>query len=132
MTQPATKASKQPGPEYEVRNPVVADASEMYSMAKLCGLDVNSEYSYLMVCHYFSATSAVATDGDRVIGYISGFRPPESPSDLFVWQIAVSPEARGRGVAGKMLDELVERLRPEGLSTPASAARSVKVPSPLL
>ena len=99
-----------------VRPPVLDDAPAMHAMAARCGLDLNSEYSYLMVCQYFRATSAVAVHGGRVVGFVSGFLVPDSPSELFVWQVAVAPEMRGRGVAGTMLDSLTERLGPSGLN----------------
>jgi L-2,4-diaminobutyric acid acetyltransferase len=103
-------------PELTVRPPVLADAHAMHSLAFRCGLDLNSGYSYLMVCQYFHATSAVASVEGRVAGFISGFRIPASPSELFVWQIAVSPGMRGRGMASRMLDGLVERLADTGVT----------------
>jgi len=88
----------------------------MHRLASECGLDVNSEYSYLMVCQYFKETSAVATHNEEVAGFVSGFLVPDSPTELFIWQIAVSPRARGKGIASQMLDSLIERLRDRGVN----------------
>lgn len=88
----------------------------MYRLAARSGLDINSEYSYLMVSHYFHSTSTVAVSDGEVVGFISGFRVPEAPAELFVWQIAVSPETRGQGIAKRMLTDLVTRLHPEGIN----------------
>lgn len=71
-------------------------------------LDVNSRYAYLLWCRDFAATSVVARSNDDVIGFITGFRRPDRPSTLVVWQVAVAEAARGMGVAGAMLDALFD------------------------
>jgi L-2,4-diaminobutyric acid acetyltransferase len=71
---------------------------------------VNSAYAYVMWADHFAESSIVAvTEMNRVVGFVNGFRPPSDPTTLFVWQIAVAPEVRGRGVGGRMLDELLAR-----------------------
>jgi L-2,4-diaminobutyric acid acetyltransferase len=79
------------------------------------GLDVNSRYAYLLWCRDFAATSVVARAGDRLAGFITGYRRPDAPDTLFVWQVAVGPDFRRRGLASRMLDHLVEPLRSEGV-----------------
>jgi len=44
------------------------------------------------------------------MGWVSGYRPPSAPENFFVWQVAVSAAARGRGLAGRMIEALL--LRP--------------------
>jgi L-2,4-diaminobutyric acid acetyltransferase len=51
----------------------------------------------------------VAERGGALLGWISAYRPPSSPDQLFVWQVAVDPIARGEGLALKMLDALLAR-----------------------
>ncbi len=58
----------------------------------------------------------VATAGDRQVGFISGYRPPTRPDVLFVWQVAVAEAARGRGIAGRMLDDLIARPACSGVT----------------
>lgn len=72
-------------------------------------LDTNSAYCNLLQCTDFRETCVLAERGDRLIGWISAYRPPASPERLFIWQVAVASEARGEGLALKMLDELLER-----------------------
>jgi L-2,4-diaminobutyric acid acetyltransferase len=69
-------------------------------------LDVNSRYSYVVWCRDFAATSVVARLDDQVVGFVTGYRRPDAPDVLMVWQVAVGAAARGRGVAGRMLDTL--------------------------
>lgn len=79
-------------------------------------LDLNSSYAYLLWCRDFSRTSIVACDGDRVVGFVTGYRRTASPHTLFVWQVAVDAARRGGGIAGRMLDTLLDRLAPAGVT----------------
>lgn len=116
-------ASGQPVPmkdcdraEFRLRPPTLEDAPKMWEL--VCQsevLDVNSPYLYLLLCRDFARTSLVATCGDRLSGFVTGYRPPERPDVLFVWQVAVSPEDRRRGLARRMLCELVARCRSDDL-----------------
>jgi L-2,4-diaminobutyric acid acetyltransferase len=73
-------------------------------------LDANSRYAYLLWCRDFSATSMVARLDGEVVGFVTGYRRPDAPDTLLVWQIAVAAHARGRGIAGDLLDALVSRV----------------------
>ncbi|SEB52043.1 diaminobutyrate acetyltransferase [Paramicrobacterium humi] len=87
--------------------PEVRHAAEMWRVARDSKtLDVNSSYAYLVYCRDFARTSRVAVIDGRVVGFVIGHVRPESPHHLFVWQIAVDESARGKGLAGRLLDEL--------------------------
>lgn len=93
-----------------LRRPAVADARSMVRLAAASRvLDVNSDYAYLLFARDFDETCVVADRGDRLTGFATGYRPPRRPDVLFVWQIAVAEEARGEGLASRMLDDLVRR-----------------------
>jgi diaminobutyrate acetyltransferase len=51
----------------------------------------------------------LAEDGGRLLGFVSAFRPPTRADVLFVWQVAVAAVARGAGIGGRMLTDLVQR-----------------------
>ena len=72
-------------------------------------LDPNSAYCHLIQCTHFSDTCVVAERSGVVLGWIAAYRPPSEPDQIFVWQVAVDPAARGTGLAGRMLDALAER-----------------------
>lgn len=74
-------------------------------------LDVNSDYCYLMWSTYFANSSIVATDNHQVIGFISGFTPPEDDETLFIWQIAVDENYRGNGLATRMIHALIDKMK---------------------
>ncbi|UYP20490.1 diaminobutyrate acetyltransferase [Rhodococcus sp. Z13] len=96
----------------------IADGKRLWQIARDSQvLDVNSGYAYVLWCRDFGDTSVVATDGtDRPVGFVTGYRRPEDPRTLFVWQVAVDADQRGRGIAGRMLDHLLDRLEPLGVT----------------
>jgi L-2,4-diaminobutyric acid acetyltransferase len=94
-----------------IDNPTVADGPACWRLAAATGvLDVNSRYAYLLWFRDFAETSVVARCDGAVVGFVSGYRRPERPQTLLVWQVAVAEAARGRGVAAAMLDALHERV----------------------
>lgn len=77
-------------------------------------LDLNSPYTYLMLCRYFADTCVVAEEDGEPLGFILGYRMPERPESVFVWQVTTSPAARGRGLATSMMAELLQRHARQG------------------
>lgn len=72
-------------------------------------LDTNSAYCNLLQCTHFADTCVVAERAGQILGWISGYCPPSEPDRIFVWQVAVHPDARGLGLGQKMLSILVDR-----------------------
>ncbi|WP_214401097.1 diaminobutyrate acetyltransferase [Pseudonocardia lacus] len=94
-----------------VRRPGVSDGAACWRLACASGIrSVNSRYAYLLWARDFDDTSAVAWRRNAVVGFTTGFRRPDEPSTLFVWQVVVAEAVRGRGVGAAMLDVLVDRL----------------------
>lgn len=88
----------------------------MWRIARDSGtLDLNASYAYLLWGRDFAATSLVAVAGDGPAGFVTGYLRPDQPETLMVWQVAVDERHRGRGLARRMLDALVD-----GLERPAS------------
>lgn len=80
----------------------------MWEIARDSGaLDLNSSYAYLLFCRDFARTCRVALVGDEVVGFVLGYRRPERPDCLFVWQVGVDERYRGRGISSRLLDDLV-------------------------
>jgi L-2,4-diaminobutyric acid acetyltransferase len=94
--------------------PTVADGAALWRIAKDSGkLDLNSSYSYLLWCRDFAGTSVVVrTDDGTPVGFVTGYFRPERPGTLLVWQVAVDAAHRGRGLAARLLDALVDRVAP--------------------
>jgi L-2,4-diaminobutyric acid acetyltransferase len=93
-----------------MRKPNPEDGSVVYDLVENCKpLDTNSMYCNNLQCSHFRDTAVLAEEQGETIGFISGYLLPEQPDTLFVWQVAVSPKARGLGLASKMLLELLSR-----------------------
>jgi len=60
-------------------------------------------------CSHFSGTSVAATCQGELLGFISGYLIPERPNTLFIWQVAVDEQARGQGLATRMLQNILAR-----------------------
>jgi L-2,4-diaminobutyric acid acetyltransferase len=71
-------------------------------------LDENSPYAYLLLATHFADSSVIAEADGRVVGFIGGYRPPSRPDATFVWQVAVDPVARRRGLGKRMLHHMVD------------------------
>jgi L-2,4-diaminobutyric acid acetyltransferase len=91
------------------RHPIVPDGLALWRLVGEAGtLDLNSAYAYLVVCRDFAETCIVAEEAGRIAGFVMGYRPPRKPDTVFVWQIGVAPEARGRGLGSLVLDRLLQ------------------------
>lgn len=93
-------------------------------------LDVNSSYSYLMWSKYFNQTSIIAEcENNDVIGFVSGFLQPESPDTLFIWQVAVDHKHRGKGLATKLIEQLLNQLESEKVNFLEATVTPSNIPS---
>lgn len=96
--------------DFYFREPAKNDGAAVWELIKGTKvLDLNSSYSYLMWCDIFSETSIVAEKDGEIFGFISGYKNPNNPNKLFIWQVAVDVSARGNGLATKMLRQLLKR-----------------------
>ncbi|GAA2968816.1 diaminobutyrate acetyltransferase [Actinokineospora diospyrosa] len=99
-----------------ITEPSTEDGSELWRIARDSrSLDLNSSYAYLLWCRDFADTSAVALVDGRPVGFVIGFVRPAAPDTVVVWQIAVDGGQRGKGLAAKLLDHLLDRLAPRGV-----------------
>lgn len=96
--------------ELELRAPNLNDGNAVSELISQCPpLDTNSRYCNLLQCSHFSSTSVTAFKRGDLVGYISGYLIPEQPDCLFIWQVAVGKEARGLGLATRMLKHILAR-----------------------
>ena len=66
-------------------------------------LDHNSFYLYHLLASRFADTCAVVDAPAGLAGLATGFRRPDRPDTLFVWQVATAAEHRGRGIARRLV-----------------------------
>lgn len=93
-----------------IRPPCVTDGASVNALIAGCPpLDRNSLYCNLLQCTHFSATSALAEQEGKVIGFASGYRLPDESETLFVWQVAVDRIARGQALGKHLLLDILSR-----------------------
>ncbi|WP_028021470.1 diaminobutyrate acetyltransferase [Enterovibrio calviensis] len=96
--------------EWMFRVPRIDDGIKIHSLIASCPpLDENSSYCNFLQSSHFNKTCIVAEHDGKVAGFISAYLKPDAPSELFVWQVAVSPDMRGKGLAYRMLQGLLKR-----------------------
>ena len=113
FTETIEEPDKKPGKleDYVFRKPEASDGANVHELvARSKPLLPNSTYCNLLQCTHFADTCVVAeTDDGKLAGWTSAYILPKQPNVLFVWQIAVDESARGKGLARKMLAELLNR-----------------------
>lgn len=102
---------------FDFRAPQMRDGEAVWRLVKACPpLDTNSLYLNLLQCTHFADTCLIAERDGEIRGWVSGYRLPDDGETLFIWQIAVHPDARGQGLARQLLDRLVQLPGTQGVS----------------
>jgi L-2,4-diaminobutyric acid acetyltransferase len=106
--------SQRPSPQHldglQLRRPEAGDGHAVHELIGRCHpLDTNSLYCNLLQCTHFADSCVIALDEARPVGFLSAYFVPGQPDTLFVWQVAVAPEARNRGLGGRMLVHVLAR-----------------------
>ncbi|WP_264214611.1 diaminobutyrate acetyltransferase [Leisingera thetidis] len=110
----ALELFEQPFPE--LRKPEAKDGAEIWELVRSCApLDENSMYCNMIQCDHFRDTCVLAELDGKTAGWVSGYMLPYDPETLFVWQVAVSEDARGTGLGSLMLRELIRRDACDGV-----------------
>jgi L-2,4-diaminobutyric acid acetyltransferase len=92
------------------RKPVADDGPAITALIARCPpLDRTSAYCNLIQCTHFADHCVVAEADGRIVGWVSGHRPPSDPQAFFVWQVAVAREGRGKRLASRMINALLAR-----------------------
>lgn len=93
-----------------IRKPTAADGAEIWKLVRACKpLDENSMYCNLLQSDHFSDTCCLVELAQETVGWVSAYVMPNEPDTLFVWQVAVSEKARGRGLGALMLQSILQR-----------------------
>ena len=93
------------------RSPSTDDGLEIHRLiADSPPLDLNSAYCYHLFGAHFRDTCILAEQAGELVGFISAYRIPTRLDTLFVWQVVVSQTSRGRRIAWRMLESLLERF----------------------
>lgn len=93
-----------------IRRPRREDGAAVWRLvAQTDALDDNSMYCNLLQCSHFASTCALAELDGEIVGWVSGYIPPEHPDTYFVWQVCVAGKARGQGLAKRLINAVLSR-----------------------
>lgn len=93
-----------------IQQPELEDAAQVYDLvASAPPLELNSCYTYMLLSTHFAATSAVAKMDGKIVGFVGAYVPQSKPDVLFVWQVVVADQARGQGIARRMMEHILKR-----------------------
>ena len=89
-----------------IRNVTANDGAIMRKLAHECGtLDLHTPYTYWVNACYQSESCFVAEEDGKPIGYIMAV---DAPDVVFIWQIGIVPEWRGKGLADRLITKCVD------------------------
>lgn len=91
--------------KFKIRNVVLQDIKEVYRLlvANRPYVGLNSRYTYFLLAKDFSDTCVVAEQDGRVVGFSSGYVPPDKQDTFFNWEVVVHKDHRGNGLQKQML-----------------------------
>ena len=102
--------------DIRLRPPRLQDGKAVHDLiAGSPPLDVNSTYNYFLLCSHFADTCVIGELNGQVASFLSAYRIPGDPESLFIWQMAVDGSLRGKGMAGRMLQEVLARPAAQGV-----------------
>ncbi len=106
----ALRRSAAKAPAVRLRAPRGTDGAAIWSLIKAQpSLDDNSLYCNLLQSTHFSGTCALAEQDEKIVGWVSGYIPPEQPDTLFIWQVCVDPAVQGHGLGRKLIGDVLAR-----------------------
>ncbi|QKC66344.1 diaminobutyrate acetyltransferase [Mesorhizobium loti] len=99
------------------REPTEIHAADVWDLIAKCPpLNRNSLYCELLLCTDFADTCVLAERDGEVVGWLATYRRPSEQSTLFIWQIAVHPEARSIGVGKGLIISALNRRSCDGVT----------------
>ena len=103
-----TSSSQMDESSIQFRHPQLADGLALYELVKACPpLDLNSSYLYFLQASHFAETCLLAEQNGEIVGFVSAYLRPDSAQDLFIWQVAVASQARGKGLGRQLVSQLI-------------------------
>jgi L-2,4-diaminobutyric acid acetyltransferase len=93
-----------------LRKPVKEDGAPLHTLVRINPpLDMNSVYCNVLQCTHFADTCIVAEKEGQLVGYVTGYLMPTDPGIYFLWQVGVSRDGRGHGLATRMIQAILAR-----------------------
>ncbi|HHS13276.1 MAG TPA: phosphoribosylamine--glycine ligase [bacterium] len=92
-----------------------ADFLEVFDMvSKMPPLEPYQPHLFKIILRYFQNTCFVARCGDRLVGWVMGFRDQTNPETYFLWQIGILPAMQGSGLGTSLMKYVVKEMAEAG------------------
>jgi L-2,4-diaminobutyric acid acetyltransferase len=98
-------SKEKPRLSFKIRNVKIEDIQEVYKIltANKPFVGLNSRYTYFLLARDFSNTCVVAEHNDEIVGFSSGYVPPNRKDTFFNWETVVKKGYRGYSLQKRML-----------------------------
>ncbi len=94
------------------------DVAAVQAFVSTCPpLGVHTAFTYWVLSQYSSTFSFVAESDGRLCGLLTALATDRLDPGLYLWQLGVSEELRGQGVAGRLLSQLAQAMPPAGVTS---------------
>ncbi len=114
----------------EVINAELKDYREIHDLiGSLDGLVQHPVHFYNIMMRYFGDSFFVVKRNGTIAGVVWGFVSQADPSVFFLWQIGVSEQHRGSGIAPSLVARLIEHARERGCKKMHVTAETGNIPS---
>jgi L-2,4-diaminobutyric acid acetyltransferase len=115
------------GLAFKIQNVTFEDIAEVYKMlvANRPYVGLNSRYTYFLLARDFSDTCVVAEHEGKIIGFSTGYVPPNRQDTFFNWETVVKRGYRGCGLQKRLLLHQIKMANTayfEGTVNPSNGA----------
>ncbi|KYC45715.1 MAG: Acetyltransferase (GNAT) family protein [Candidatus Methanofastidiosum methylothiophilum] len=92
-----------------IRNCTVEDVDKVRRFVNECKpLDLHTPFTYWALFNYFPNLCFLMEEEENVIGFISGLRSSIENNMVYLWQIGVSKDQRGKNYASVLIDHFIK------------------------
>ncbi|MEN6379478.1 MAG: GNAT family N-acetyltransferase [Methanofastidiosum sp.] len=94
-----------------IRNCTVEDVENVRKFVNACKpLELHTPFTYWTLFNYFSNLCFLMIEGEELIGFISGIRSSLDKDVVYLWQIGISKEQRGKNYALLLIDHFIKAV----------------------
>jgi len=94
-----------------IRNCTIEDVDRVRRFVDLCKpLELHTPFTYWTLFNYFSNLCFLMMEGEELIGFISGIRSSLDKDVVYLWQIGISKEQRGKNYASLLIDHFIKAV----------------------
>ncbi len=117
----------------ELRKASFDDYIKLYELiGEIEGIVQHPTHFYKIMITYFGNSIPIVSLNGRIVGFLLGFVSQTDPDEFFIWQLGVSPQHRGKGIAGKIMDYTLSIATESGCRRITATVETTNKPSQLL